>query len=74
MDLKYEYLKQRHDFHYPENLQKSIEENIADWNLAQADRLLYNLEDLFDEIESELNELLVSTAAKTTAPGLYPPH
>ena len=34
---------------------KSIQENIADWNLAQADRLLYGLEDAFDEIESELD-------------------
>jgi hypothetical protein len=37
------------------NLHKSIEENIADWNLAQADRLLYNIEDAFDKIESELD-------------------
>lgn len=36
------------------NLHKSIEENIADWNLAQADRLLYQIEDEFDKIESEL--------------------
>ncbi len=36
------------------NLYKSIEENIADWNLAQADLLLYKLEDIFDKIESEL--------------------
>ena len=36
------------------NLHKSIEENIADWNLAQADRLLYKIEDIFDKIESEL--------------------
>jgi hypothetical protein len=36
------------------NLHKSIEENIADWNLAQADQLLYKLEDIFDKIESEL--------------------
>jgi hypothetical protein len=36
------------------DLHKSIEENIADWNLAQADRLLYKLEDVFDKIESEL--------------------
>ena len=34
---------------------KSIQENIADWNLAQADRLLYGIEDAFDEIESELD-------------------
>jgi hypothetical protein len=36
-------------------LHKSIEEKIADWNLAEADRLLYNLEDIFDKIESELD-------------------
>jgi len=36
------------------SLHKSIEENIADWNLAQTDRLLYELEDIFDKIESEL--------------------
>ena len=35
-------------------LYKSIEGNIADWNLAQADQLLYKLEDEFDKIESEL--------------------
>ena len=37
------------------NLHKSIEENIADWNLAQADRLLFKIEDAFDKIESELD-------------------
>ena len=37
------------------NLHKSIEEKIADWNLAEADRLLYKIEDVFDKIESELN-------------------
>ncbi len=36
------------------SLHKSIEQNIADWNLAQADRLLYEMEDIFDKIESEL--------------------
>jgi hypothetical protein len=36
------------------DLHKSIEENIADRNLAQADQLLYRLEDIFDKIESEL--------------------
>jgi hypothetical protein len=36
------------------NLHKSIEENIADWNLAQADQFLYKIEDAFDKIESEL--------------------
>ena len=37
------------------NLHKSIEENIADWNLARADQLLYSIEDTFNEIESELD-------------------
>ncbi len=37
------------------NLYKTIQENIADWNLAQADKLLYYIEDIFDEIESELD-------------------
>ena len=37
------------------NLHKNIEENIADWNLAQADQLLYKIEDVFDKIESELD-------------------
>ena len=36
-------------------LHKSIEEHIADWTLAQADKLLYEIEDIFDEIESELS-------------------
>ena len=35
------------------DLHKSVEENIANWNLAQADHLLYQLEDIFDGIESE---------------------
>jgi hypothetical protein len=34
---------------------KSIQENIADWKLAEADKLLYGIEDTFDEIESELD-------------------
>jgi hypothetical protein len=37
------------------NLHKSTEEHIADWNLAEADRLLYKIEDAFDKIESELD-------------------
>ena len=36
-------------------LHKSTEVNIADWNLAEADRLLYKIEDAFDKIESELD-------------------
>ena len=34
---------------------KSIQENIADWKLAQADKLLYTIEDIFDAMESELD-------------------
>lgn len=33
----------------------AIQGKIADRNLAEADKLLYSLEDLFDEIESKLN-------------------
>jgi hypothetical protein len=33
---------------------KLIQEKIADWKLAEADKLLYGIEDTFDEIESEL--------------------
>ena len=33
---------------------KIIQENIADWKLSEADKLLYSVEDIFDEIESEL--------------------
>jgi hypothetical protein len=36
-------------------LHKSIEENIADWHLAQADRLLHSVEDIFSELESALD-------------------
>jgi hypothetical protein len=33
----------------------AIEENIADRNLAEADKLLYTLEDTFDDIEYHLD-------------------
>lgn len=36
------------------NAYKNIEANIADWHLDQADKLLYTIEDIFDEIELEL--------------------
>lgn len=36
-------------------IHKSVQEGMANWNLAQVDRLLYEIEDLFDEIESELD-------------------
>ena len=32
-----------------------IEENMADRNLAKVDQLLYSIEDIFDEIEAELD-------------------
>lgn len=35
-------------------LYEDIEERIADWHLAKADQLLYKIEDIFDEIEREL--------------------
>ena len=35
-------------------LYEDIEERIADWHLSKADRLLYEIEDIFDEIEHEL--------------------
>jgi hypothetical protein len=34
---------------------EAIEENIADRNLAEADKLLYTLEDIFDDIEYHLD-------------------
>jgi len=36
------------------NACKGIQDNIADWKLAQADKLLYQIEDIFDDMESEL--------------------
>ena len=38
-------------------LYEEIEERIADWQLAKADRLLYQIEDIFDDIEDELATL-----------------
>ncbi|MBW1896849.1 MAG: hypothetical protein JRI47_07300 [Deltaproteobacteria bacterium] len=38
-------------------LYESIEEKIADWHLAEADQLLYKMEDIFDEIERELGKI-----------------
>ena len=37
------------------SLHQSIETELANWNLAAADRSLYALEDIFDEIEGELD-------------------
>lgn len=36
------------------DLHERIREHIADWKLAQADRLLYEMEDVFDEMETDL--------------------
>ena len=38
-----------------QSLYKESEANIADWHLAQADKLLYKIEDVFAEIEAELS-------------------
>ena len=35
-------------------LNKKAEAHIADWNLADADKVLYQIEDVFDQIEWEL--------------------
>jgi hypothetical protein len=35
-------------------LYKKAEAHIADWNLAEADKTLYRIEDVFDQIEWEL--------------------
>jgi hypothetical protein len=38
-------------------LYEKIEGNIADWHLAKADQSLYEIEDIFDEIERELGKI-----------------
>jgi hypothetical protein len=38
-----------------QSLHKDVEANIADWHLAQADKLLYKIEDVFTEVEAELS-------------------
>ena len=38
-----------------QSLRKGIEENLADWHLAQVDKLLYAVEDVFAEMEAELD-------------------
>jgi len=35
-------------------LHNEVEENIANWKLAEADQTLYQIEDVFDQIEWEL--------------------
>ena len=37
-----------------QKLHEEVQENIADWNLAKVDKALYEIEDIFDEIEWEL--------------------
>ena len=37
-------------------LYNEVEENIADWKLAKADQALYQIEDVFDQIEWELGD------------------
>jgi hypothetical protein len=44
-------LKHKDDLH---KLHKEVEEHIADWELAKADKVLYQMEDIFDQIEWEL--------------------
>lgn len=36
-------------------LHKEVEEHIADWDLAKADKTLYQIEDIFNQIEWELS-------------------
>jgi hypothetical protein len=38
-------------------LYERIEAEIGDWHLAEADKLLYKIEDIFDEIERELGKI-----------------
>ena len=38
------------------DLHAQIEGHIADWNLSEADKALYTIEDIFDEIEWELDK------------------
>lgn len=50
--LRQELLKHKEKIN---TLYQKIQEHIADWKLAEADKLLYSIEDIFDEIESELD-------------------
>ena len=40
-------------------LYEDIQGRIADWHLAKADKFLYEIEDIFDEIESELGKKML---------------
>ena len=44
-------LKHKDELH---KLYMKVEEHIADWDLAKADKTLYQMEDIFDQIEWEL--------------------
>ncbi len=37
------------------NIYNTIQDHISKWNLSKADKLLYRIEDIFEEIESELD-------------------
>lgn len=39
-----------------QGLYEGIQEAIADWHLAEADKRLYEMEDVFEEIERELGK------------------
>jgi hypothetical protein len=40
-----------------QRLYETVEENIGDWHLAKADKALYEMEDIFHEIERELGKI-----------------
>ena len=52
--LKNILLKHQHKL---SDLHKEVQDHIADWKLAEADRALYKMEDAFDDIEWELDNL-----------------
>lgn len=39
------------------SLHEKIQTHIADWKLAEADKILYQIEDIFDDIERELDNM-----------------
>jgi hypothetical protein len=47
-------LKYRAELH---KCHEDAEARIADWHLSEADKLLYKIEDIFDEIEVELKRI-----------------
>ena len=38
-----------------QNIYNELQDNIACWKLSQADKLLYSIEDIFEDIESDLD-------------------